>query len=210
MNRRTNDWKEIADSFYEKSFTLAILFLLFSFLAFPKLMEVKPYHKEVKIIEYIDIEEVPPKPVEPPEDFVRPQINIAIDDEITLDDKEVKIIDSITSTLLPDWDEPVAPQNQQKEYNVYQEAPVVIKHISPVYPKWAKLSDIEGKITLEVEVLQNGKVGEINVLKSIMESPNAFDTAAVNAVKKWEFQPAKSNGKPVHCWIVFDIDFKLD
>jgi len=36
------DWKDVASSFYEKSLSLALLLLLFTFMVFPKI-EVKPY-----------------------------------------------------------------------------------------------------------------------------------------------------------------------
>jgi periplasmic protein TonB len=43
-----------------------------------------------------------------------------------------------------------------------------------------------------------------------MEGDGGFDEAAIEAVKKWEFTPAKSGGKPVACWVTFPISFGLN
>ena len=42
-----------------------------------------------------------------------------------------------------------------------------------------------------------------------MSGPGGLDEAAVTAVRKWEFSPAKSGGKPVAVWVTFDVTFNL-
>jgi TonB family protein len=208
MFRRINDWKDIADSYYEKSLCLAILMLLFSFLGFTR-MDVKPYDKEVKMIQSIEIHTIPAQPIPPPRAEVRPQIDIVLESEEILMDKDIEIVATIPSSRLDDWIPPTTNQSQHTKYANFQEPPVALKQIAPIYPKWAKISHIEGIVQVEAEVLANGKVGEINVLHSIMTSPNDFDEAAIKAVKQWEFQPAMSNGKAVVCWVKLDIVFHL-
>jgi len=43
------------------------------------------------------------------------------------------------------------------------------------------------------------------VLKSIPQ----LDAAAVRAVRKWRFQPALSDGKPVVVWVAVPVKFSL-
>jgi TonB family protein len=95
-------------------------------------------------------------------------------------------------------------------FEIYDEPPVPFKQVPPRYPKMLRRSGIQGEVVLRVEVLVTGKVGEVEVLKSLMPGEGGFDEAAIEAVKKWEFTPAKSSGKPVSCWVVFPMNFSLN
>jgi protein TonB len=81
--------------------------------------------------------------------------------------------------------------------------------VQPKYTDFARRTGIEGQVWLEVEVLKNGKVGAVEVKKSLLSGPGGLDEAAIKAVKQWEYSPAKSGGKPVACWITFPITFEL-
>ncbi len=50
----------------------------------------------------------------------------------------------------------------------------------------------------------SGRVSEVSVLKS---SDTSFNTAAINAVKKWRFEPAQRGGKPIEARIRQTIEF---
>ena len=52
---------------------------------------------------------------------------------------------------------------------------------------------------LKVEVLTDGTVGVVEVLKSLMLGPGGLDEAAIKCVKQWRFSITKENGKPVVC-----------
>lgn len=204
------DWKDVASSYYEKCASLAILILLFAFLVSPKL-EVKSYQAEVKITEAIEIPPEIREKIKPPETTVKPQVEIVVDDDLSGDDDEdIEIIETIETTTL-DMEE-VVETNQigtTSKFVIYEEAPVPIKQVAPVYPAFAKSAGIEGQVYLEVEVLVDGSVGAIEVRKSLMAGPGGLDEAAVKAVKQWKYQPAQSNGKPVAVWITFPVDFYL-
>jgi len=45
---------------------------------------------------------------------------------------------------------------------------------------------------LKVTVRSNGEIGNVNVL----QEAKGFTQLAIEAVKKWKFEPAKLNGKP--------------
>jgi protein TonB len=208
MKKRANDWKEIAESYYEKSFSVAILLILLSVLGFPKL-EVKPFQKEIKYLESIYMPNVEPEPIAPPTDPVRPQIDIDIEFEELSGNEDIEIIDTIPPTRLEDWVPPTTSQSKITKYNNFQDPPIALKQIAPIYPKWAKMANIEGFVEVEVEILADGRVNEVNVLQSVMESPNDFDKAVIDAINLWEFQPAKSNGKAVPCWVKLRFDFQV-
>lgn len=207
------DWKDIADSYYDKSVSLAVLILLFAFLVSPKL-EVKPFERVIK--ETISIE-IPPEVrerIKPPEETIKPKVEIVIDDEFGDDeDDDLEIIDTIESTTLDPYEEVTdAPSNfgTTSKFVVYEDPPIPTRRIPPEYPAFAKNSGIEGEVILEVEVFADGSVGAINVLKSLLPGPGGLDEAAIKAVKQWEFQPAKSGGKPVAVWATLPVTFTLD
>ncbi|MFO7896813.1 MAG: TonB family protein [Candidatus Cloacimonadales bacterium] len=205
------DWKDVASSYYEKCAALAILILLFAFLVSPNL-DVKTYQAEVKITEAIEIPPEIKEKIKPPETTVKPQIEIVIDDDLSADeDEDIDIIETIETTSLDMSEESSTSElGKTSKFAVYEDPPVAIKQVPPVYPDFARRNNIEGQVYLEVEVLVDGSVGAIEVRKSLMPGPGGLDEAAINAVKQWKYQPARSNDKPVAVWITFPVDFYLN
>jgi periplasmic protein TonB len=58
---------------------------------------------------------------------------------------------------------------------------------------------------MEVTVGVDGKVVDTKVLRSIP----LLDAAAVDAVKRWEFEPTRMNGKPVSVIMTVTVQFTL-
>ncbi len=90
----------------------------------------------------------------------------------------------------------------------YDEVDVKAHPISiptPTYPEEAKKKRIEGKVTLKVVVNVDGSVSDVSVL----EGPEIFRQAAIDAALHWQFRPAEHNGKVVPVWVVLPIEFSL-
>jgi TonB family protein len=49
-------------------------------------------------------------------------------------------------------------------------------------------------------------VGSVKVLKSL-NAKRGFDSAAVNAMKRWQFKPGLKDGKPVSVRITTELTF---
>lgn len=77
----------------------------------------------------------------------------------------------------------------------------------PVYPLEARQKGYEGAVLLKVEVLQNGRVGEVQVEKS--SGYEILDQSAIAAVKKWRFVPASKGGVNIPCWVNIPFKFQL-
>ena len=60
---------------------------------------------------------------------------------------------------------------------------------------------------LRVEVLSNGRVGEIEVRRS--SGHVVLDRSAVAAVKQWKFVPAKKGETQVSVWVNIPVTFQL-
>ena len=65
MHRNAIDWKNIADKYYDKAVSLAVLILLFAFIVSPKI-EVKPFERTIKVTEAIDIPPEIKEKIKPP------------------------------------------------------------------------------------------------------------------------------------------------
>lgn len=67
------------------------------------------------------------------------------------------------------------------------------------YPSDARREHHEGVVTLTVEVLTDGSVGQVRLAKS--SGYAELDKAALGASKDWRFRPATEDGKPVTSWV---------
>jgi TonB family protein len=77
----------------------------------------------------------------------------------------------------------------------------------PIYPPEAKEKGYEGEVVLRVEVLANGRVGQIEIRKS--SSHELLDRSALTAVKQWRFLPAKKGDVAIPLWVNIPVRFQL-
>ena len=83
-----------------------------------------------------------------------------------------------------------------------------LKNPAPVYPVMLRRAGEEGKVVLRVFVTADGTAGDIQVLHPA--SFPEFNEAAVAAVRKWRFVPARRGETPVAEWVQVPIEFKLN
>ena len=86
--------------------------------------------------------------------------------------------------------------------------PRVVSAVQPKYPSSARNAGVEGVVGVKMLVNASGKVEEAFVVRS---SGNAdLDEAAVAAVYKWRFSPAKDKfGQKAPCYVTQGIRFDL-
>jgi protein TonB len=82
-----------------------------------------------------------------------------------------------------------------------------LKNPAPEYPSLALRRGWEGTVLLRVHVLASGKPGEIQIQKS--SGRDQLDDAALAAVKRWSFVPAKQGDVAQDGWVSVPIDFKI-
>ncbi len=85
--------------------------------------------------------------------------------------------------------------------------PVLIQEVKPQYPMGARRAGIEGSSQLKIQVLADGSVGEVQLVKSAGDS--SLDDAAQKAVKQWKFKPGRTGGKAVPVWMTLSVKFEL-
>ncbi len=216
MEAKTFDWKDVANSQFEKALTLAILVLLFAVLVTPK-VDIKRQKFSVQETQVIDLPPEEREKLTPPEDIAKPVIDIIIEDEPTgTDATDPNVLAAIQTQLgLGIFEQNTSGRGSGAserpfEFVPYEDPPEPINPVAPDYPTFAIRTGIEGLVYLEVDVYKDGTIGNIKVLKSLMSGPNGLDEAAINAVRRWKFQPGKSGGKPVDTTVIIPIEFTLN
>ena len=112
-------------------------------------------------------------------------------------------------TILENGDSRVTPGKVFTEgYDDGSSLPVLLSYPKAMtYPKWAVRQGWQGVVTLALEILPNGQVGRLMVMKS--SGRKTLDNSASDAVKTWKFQPAMKEGKPVVSCIQIPVKFEL-
>ena len=85
----------------------------------------------------------------------------------------------------------------------------VLRKVDPKYPEAARRAQREGVVDLGFTVGVDGRAADIKVIK---EEPKGFGLgeAAIEALKKWRFTPAKKGGESVPQRVKIPIRFTLD
>ncbi len=85
--------------------------------------------------------------------------------------------------------------------------PVVISRVLPVYPTIARARGMEGRVVLRAVVDRDGQVEQTI---TVVESMPTFDASAVDALRRWRFEPGRDrDGQPVRVLVDVPIRFQL-
>jgi TonB family protein len=85
--------------------------------------------------------------------------------------------------------------------------PAHILNPRPDYPITLRQRGIEGTVWLRVRVDRSGLPEQIILFKT--SGYRLFDEAALRAVARWRFRPARSNGQHIASWVEFPVRFIL-
>ena len=79
---------------------------------------------------------------------------------------------------------------------------------APAYPALSRRLGEQGRVLFNVYILANGAVGEINLRRS--SGYPRLDEAALAAVQRWRYLPARRGTEPIPFWYVQPIIFELN
>jgi protein TonB len=79
---------------------------------------------------------------------------------------------------------------------------------APVYPTLSRRMGEEGRVLLRVHVTADGAAGDVRLHAS--SGSSRLDEAAIAAVRKWRFVPAREAGAAVAAWVQVPVSFKLN
>lgn len=200
------DLSEQSPKVFDQALALTMALFALVFLTY-KQLDVQAYEGsgEQKILNIQDIPETEQLKKPPPPQ--RPQIPIATEDEDIPDD--VTIVDTEVDMSAPPPPPPPPPgaSGERQIFITYEEAPVLLKMVQPKYPDIAKKAGVEGRVTLQIVVDEEGNVQDALVVLAI--PAGIFEEAAIEAVMQWKFKPARQRDKPVAVYVGQNIEFTL-
>lgn len=195
----------------EQSLTLSLaLFTLvfLTFVSFETRVYRLPGEMDVIQIESIPITDQLKVPV-PPQ---RPQIPVATESEEIPDDVTIMDTNLVLDTPLPP---PPAlsggggggARTGSRVLTSWEEPPELVRMVMPEYPRKAKGDGIEGYVLLNIIIDEKGDVVSARI--AIAEPRGIFEDAAIQAVMKWKFRPARQKGVPIKVMIPQAVEFSL-
>lgn len=90
----------------------------------------------------------------------------------------------------------------------YSSEYVILRMVKPHYPERERAEGIEGNVTVELLIGVDGTVLESNVLNVV--GPPGFESATLDAVRNFLFQPPIIDGRPSEMWIKFVVKFRIN
>jgi TonB family protein len=104
-------------------------------------------------------------------------------------------------------DPPVTP-TQKQETGTLKISPataegMLLKKVPPTYPLEAKVERVQGTVVLNVTISRTGAVMAVDVVSG----PELLQSAAVDAVRQWEFRPFSLLGDPVEFETTVNVVF---
>lgn len=96
-----------------------------------------------------------------------------------------------------------------ESFSNYSAMPIAQYQVQAKYPGIAMRREIEGYVDIQFDVNALGKTENINIVGADPEG--VFEQAAIDAVKRWRYEPGMENGKPrVYLAIVQRLRFQLE
>jgi protein TonB len=79
--------------------------------------------------------------------------------------------------------------------------------VKPRYPDSARRRGVEGTVIIKAYVTDQGRVAEVQVERSAGHAD--LDAAAVDAVGRWRFEPARRGRQAIAMWVSIPVRFVL-
>ncbi len=169
--------------------------------------------QKLYVVQQVRFEPPPPKPQQEIPKLKATKIPIP---DPTPDDPEPIRIDEpepeIDLPMSPDivFDIPEAPPVAEPEGPIYVggdvKPPTKLQAPQPQYTEIARKARVQGVVIVQAIIDKQGNVTNVKVLKGLSMG---LDDEAVKAIKKWKFEPATLNGKPVDVFYNLTVNFQL-
>jgi TonB family protein len=187
--------------------------------AFPKIQkpEMVESVKEVKKepTEEVKVEQIEGELNSPPAIESRETISIPLVPNITEGNTDIPTKDRPAEASINVVEQPIKSRNSTggETSNLIETrfgesiAPTFLHREMPVYPMMARKLGREGRVILKLTIDENGTLLDVEVIK---RADYGFTEAAIEAVKKSTFLPAKKDGKPIVSQALLPIKFRLE
>jgi TonB family protein len=85
-------------------------------------------------------------------------------------------------------------------------APILRVQVDPEYSEQARVQRLQGAVLLSIEVWPDGRAHNVRIVRGL---GMGLDQRAVEAVRKWEFEPGYKDGEPVRVICRVEVIFTL-
>jgi protein TonB len=84
--------------------------------------------------------------------------------------------------------------------------PRLLQRVDPVYPALAKQTHLQGSVVIDAIIDEHGNIIEMK----IVSGPPLLIQAAMDAVKRWKYEPTYLNDEPVPVQLNVTVTFRLN
>lgn len=84
--------------------------------------------------------------------------------------------------------------------------PKLIQRVDPVYPALAKQTHMQGSVVIDAIIDEHGNVSQMQVVSG----PPLLIQAALDAVRRWKYEPTYLNEEPVPVQLNVTVTFRLN
>jgi protein TonB len=177
---------------------------------------IAPPSPEPEIVPIVEPPKPEPKPIVKPKKIVEKILPI-----------EVPVERLVEATTEPSKEEPVtqpeaapviaaepakAPEKAEPVVEDKIEPPKFgvsyLNNPAPDYPALSRRQGEEGRVLMKVLVSAEGAAEDVQIEQS--SGSDRLDNAALSAVKRWRFIPAKRNNQPLSAYVLVPMKFSLD
>ena len=159
-----------------------------------------------------DVDLVPPDPRRP---AIVPQAGAALKDVVVSDARRelTPVVPENPESMSPESptargsEPPGAPRAEAPPDADVVEQAVLVSKVDPDYPPAARSAGVEGLVVLDATVGANGRVTDVTVVRGL---PLGITDAAVEAVWRWQYRPARGRSGPVASHKQVRIVFELN
>jgi protein TonB len=203
-------------NFYVGLAVAAVAHAIILFAAFPKSQADDDFEREKPKVYVVQQVRFQPPPPPQQQEIPKPKSKkVPIPDPTPDEPEPIRLEDEIEPDIeMPDtdllFDIPEGPPPSEPSGPIHVggdvQAPVKINAPQPQYTEIARKARIQGVVIVQAIIDKDGNVQNVKLLKGL---PMGLDQAAVDAIKKWRFQPATLNGKPVTVYYNLTVNFTL-
>ncbi len=154
---------------------------------------------------------------QPPPPPPKPAVPVEVPDEVIIENDELDLdasldLDEYLTDLAPPPAEPEEEEEVEDEiFVVVQDPPVMIGGMAALakeleYPDFARKAGIEGRVTVEYVVNEEGGVEEPKVLRGL---GGGLDEEALRVIRLMKFEPGRQRGRPVKVRVATAVNFRL-
>jgi len=194
----------------------AIFHAILLLITFPELYSAPAEAKKDQKVYVVQQVRFQPPPPKQKQEIPKPKAKkVPIPDPTPDEPEPIRLEEPEPDIDLPQLDDlvfgiPDAPPAAEPEGPIHVggdvKAPIKIDAPQPQYTEIARKARIQGVVIVQAIIDKSGDVTNVKVLKGL---PMGLEEEAVKAIKRWKFQPATLNGKPVDVYYNLTVNFRL-